>query len=729
MLPLLTAAKMFAGKKEPAKKPKLLPKASSAGGSKTTMKKPSAIIVRPSSGLNASIKTISADSFIPSKKPKTTTTKVSAKKSSIGEIRKELSSINSTLDSIKSFFKGEIASQKKSEQKKTIQRRKFAFRLRESKIESKKGIDKKKKGIAIQKPGMSFLDSIINYLTNVLLGTLSVFALSKLPEITAAFDNLIKNFTIWDTIRYGIISLTTNFPKLIKFFLKAGKNLLSGPLKLIGKSIKFAASKVGSIFKKIGSKVFNLVKGPLKKLLGPNVSRVLGGAAKGVTSIASRGVGRVVTRTAAVVGGKTAAKTVARFGLLTSKGLRHFAKIGSIFKRVPIIGSLIGLGIDLALGTPPDEAIVGAIGSGIGAAIGGGIGSLILPFAGTAAGGIVGGMIGDWLGKELYKALRPKITEILPQEDEEVQRRSEGGGNRNSSSQASRTRSPRGSSIASSAKRAFNLIYDIAKRVGGTKYPEVVAAQAMHETGFLSPSLNSVYNATRKTNAFGQTGDRGFGTIPRPGFRDGWTLYPDLKTGVKDHIKLWHDVKNHPRNYNAFTSIIEGIASVAPAYSPNADPANIRMGFTVDKYSKSMVKILKDMGFNPMKGTSQRRVIPMSSTSDIASKSNQSPDYDVEANIQPPELHFADIRGAANKTRAKNAMISSTNAMSKVAPSISQEPSYQMPQDMIIPFTVPPAQPQTTANAGGGFVPVPIESGLNSGGAYREILNVSLYKR
>lgn len=728
MLPLLTAATSFVGKKKPVKKSKLLPKASSAGGSKTTMKKPSAITLRPSSGLNISTKTISADSLIPSKKPKTETTKVSAKKSSIDEIRKELSSINSTLESIKSFIKGEIASQKKSERKKTVQRRKFRFRQRESKIESKKGIDKKKKGIAIQKPGMSFLDSIINYLTNVLLGTLSIFALSKLPEITKAFDNLIKNFTIWDTIRYGIISLTTNFPKLIKFFLKAGKKLLSGPFKLIGKTIKFSVNKIGSIFKKIGSKVFNLLKGPLKQLLGPNASRILGGTAKGVTSIASRGARRVGTRTAAVVGGKTAARTVARFGLLTSKGLRHFAKIGAIFKRVPIIGALIGLGIDLALGTPPDEAIVGAIGATIGAAIGGGIGSLILPFAGTAAGGIVGGMIGDWLGKELYKALRPKITEILPQEDEEeVQRRSEGGGNnnRNSSSRVSRTRTPR-ASVASSAKRAFNLIYNIAKKVGGTKYPEVVAAQAMHETGFLNPSLNSVYNATRRTNAFGQTGDRGFGTIPRSGFSVGWTLYPDLKTGVKDHIKLWHDVRNHPKNYNAFNSIIEGIASVAPAYSPNADPANIRLGYTVDKYSKSMVKILKDMGFNPMKGSGQRRVIPMSSTSD---ESNQMPGYDVEANIQPPDLHFADIRGAINKTRARNAMISSTNAMSKVAPSISQEPSYQIQQDMIMPFTVPPAQPQTSSNAGGGFVPVPIESGLNSGVAYREILNVSLYKR
>ena len=144
----------------------------------------------------------------------------------------------------------------------------------------------------------------------------------------------------------------------------------------------------------------------------------------------------------------------------------------------------------------------------------------------------------------------------------------------------------------------FKKIYDLAVEVGGTKFPEIVAAQAMHETGHLNPGIKSVYNSTGGTNPFGQTGDRGYGTIPREGFKDGWTLYPDMKTAVADHIKLWHDTGNHSGNYNAFNTRREGIASVTPSYSPNADPQNIRNGYTEDAYSSSMKKILEANGYS-----------------------------------------------------------------------------------------------------------------------------------
>ena len=150
-----------------------------------------------------------------------------------------------------------------------------------------------------------------------------------------------------------------------------------------------------------------------------------------------------------------------------------------------------------------------------------------------------------------------------------------------------------------SQKGAFDHVYNLARLAGGAKFPEVVAAQAMHETGYLNArNKRSVYTATNRTNAFGQTGDRGWGTIPRKGFTTGWTKYPDLLTATKDNIKLWHDVGNHPGNYNAFGNILDGIASVAPAYSPNADPENIKKGYTVDKYSKGMIRALKVGGFD-----------------------------------------------------------------------------------------------------------------------------------
>ena len=172
-------------------------------------------------------------------------------------------------------------------------------------------------------------------------------------------------------------------------------------------------------------------------------------------------------------------------------------------------------------------------------------------------------------------------------------------------------------------KQAFDHIYKLAKKVGGTKYPEIVAAQAMHETGYLV-NPNSVYFASNKTNPFGQTGDRGYGTIPRKNSSVGWTLYPNLETAVRDHIKLWHDVNNHPQNYNAHDSALKGIAAVAPAYSPDADPANIALGYTVDAYSKGMVRALKEGGFDPK--TKKKGAAPEMQGQDPAPPGRVTPD-------------------------------------------------------------------------------------------------------
>ena len=84
-----------------------------------------------------------------------------------------------------------------------------------------------------------------------------------------------------------------------------------------------------------------------------------------------------------------------------------------------------------------------------------------------------------------------------------------------------------------SQKGAFDHVYNLAKQSGGAKFPEIVAAQAMHESSYLNSGIKSVYNATNRTNAFGQTGDRGFGTIPRKGEDIGWTKYDNLSKSSK----------------------------------------------------------------------------------------------------------------------------------------------------------------------------------------------------
>lgn len=143
----------------------------------------------------------------------------------------------------------------------------------------------------------------------------------------------------------------------------------------------------------------------------------------------------------------------------------------------------------------------------------------------------------------------------------------------------------------------FAKIYNLAVKDGRTKFPEIVAAQAMHETGHLQ-NPDSVYFKSGKTNPFGQTGDRGYGTMTRSGDSNGWSKFPDLQTAVSDHITLWHDTANNSGNYNAFSNINEGLASVIPAYSPNSDPANKAGGFTENAYSASVKKILRDNGFD-----------------------------------------------------------------------------------------------------------------------------------
>jgi len=144
----------------------------------------------------------------------------------------------------------------------------------------------------------------------------------------------------------------------------------------------------------------------------------------------------------------------------------------------------------------------------------------------------------------------------------------------------------------------FKKIYDLAVKDGRSKFPEIVAAQAMHETGYLSPKITSVYNSSGGTNPFGQTGDRGYGTITRKGDSNGWSKFPDLQTAVSDHITLWHDTGNHSENYNAYSTVSEGLSKVIPAYSPNSDPANQSAGYTESGYSAAVKKILRDNGFD-----------------------------------------------------------------------------------------------------------------------------------
>jgi hypothetical protein len=390
----------------------------------------SAIVLRPSSIL--STKKIKTSSFLG--KEATADTKPETEqdqKKDFEDILNEMSLIKGSLVKINESISSNLASRNEQLNSQRVARSKRRSRNKEDELEKKK-----KKAIpgvpGIAKPGMSLFDTILNYFTNVFLGSLAVFALSKLPQIIAAFNTIGKNLSnTFNQIKASVISLTTNFPKQIKSLAKLFQKIVtSKPAKAIGQLLGKAGKAVANIFGKASKAIFNIIKGPLKNLLGKTVSGALGGAAKGIGSIGKRGLGRAIPRAAAKLGGKNAAAGALKLGLLTDKGAKHFSRIGSIFKRIPFIGALIGIGIDLALGTPPDAAIAGAIGSSLGAAIGGAIGTGILPIpgVGTFLGGFIGAAVGDWAGKEIYNNLKGNVSSILPQQDNaKVQKRAEGG--------------------------------------------------------------------------------------------------------------------------------------------------------------------------------------------------------------------------------------------------------------------------------------------------------------
>lgn len=163
-----------------------------------------------------------------------------------------------------------------------------------------------------------------------------------------------------------------------------------------------------------------------------------------------------------------------------------------------------------------------------------------------------------------------------------------------------------GSPMNATDQQAFKYVYDLAKK-HGAKYPEVAAAQAMQETGYLR-NPNSVYFNTGKTNAFGQTVEpaREAGSFKRRGIVDTifyadryWAVYDSFESGVKDHVNLWHKSRSGMKNYNDYDTAAEGIANILKKYSPDKDPENIRRGFSVNDYIGGVLDMIRGAGIDP----------------------------------------------------------------------------------------------------------------------------------
>ena len=559
------------------------------------------------------------------------------------KLTQQLNNIVGVSDELNKAISSQYAFKEEQAKKKKKVRENAKKEERERQLEDRKPARKLGILAGVGAAGKKF--GIFDFLINTLMGGLAGLLINNLDTIKNFFGGLGGAFnTKMNLLKWGLTALRKPIQAasvtIAKVFKPALAKLGSG----LKKGLLGVGGFIGNGLKKIGTGVFNFAKTLLSKVTGAGA-----GTAKTLSSSGTRGATSAATGTAKQLGTGTASKAAEK--TFTKQGAKRLGLFSKAFKRIPLVGSIIGIGIDLAMGESLDRAIVGAIGAALGSTIGAFIGQGLIPIPGLGAlvGGAVGAGIGDYLAKELYgnisknligQGLSPLGDDAIP----EWRKQLDGGqepwtppdGNTPTGTGNQTTTTSRATSTTSgttSRQQAFNKIYDIAKRVGGAKFPEIVAAQAMHETGYLA-NPNSVYFKTGKTNAFGQTispsevGSNGI--VDKYWFRNRWwAVYDSLESSVKHNIKLWHDGSRNAGNYNNFNTPLEGIASVAPAYSPNADPANIALGYTVDAYSKGMVDALKVGGFNPkgragQSSTIQATTQPSASISSIQLASTSS---------------------------------------------------------------------------------------------------------
>jgi hypothetical protein len=122
-----------------------------------------------------------------------------------------------------------------------------------------------------------------------------------------------------------------------------------------------------------------------------------------------------------------------------------------------------------------------------------------------------------------------------------------------------------------SQREAYKKIYDLAVKVGGAKFPELVAAIAMHETGWLTQMAGN--------NPFNQRATSG-----------NFINYNSLEDSVREHIKFWHNTDKYSDNFNAHPDANTAFAHLAYKYAPpedNNDP---------EAYKRSVANIIQTMG-------------------------------------------------------------------------------------------------------------------------------------
>jgi len=335
------------------------------------------------------------------------------------DIRKKFFSIGDSLDSIIQYFTKRNSDKVKESKEQFKKEDKEKKEKRESELEKPKSPFMK--GVkAPSIPKFSFLDTIINFFSNILLGSLLNFLLSKKDFIFKAFDDILKGFdNIFNVLKFSIISISNTAGNLVKSVAQVATKLFKGPAKFTFNLLKKLGGTVKGLLFKAGKAISNFIKGTFK-----NISGLATGAASGSTR--ATGVQKRLPPSKTKLGTKppkpgapssTNTSILKRSEkLFGEKGAKHLGKVSKVFKKIPFIGALIGIGIDLAMGERLDNAVAGAAGASLGAAIGGVIGTFALPIPGVGSflGGVIGAAVGDWAGKEIYRNISGQVSQINP---------------------------------------------------------------------------------------------------------------------------------------------------------------------------------------------------------------------------------------------------------------------------------------------------------------------------
>ena len=331
---------------------------------------------------------------------------------SLNSLLKDIKTIQKNIDDIIDI----LGKKKKFDDKKLLNKKKDASAEKKKQREDELEEDKKEKsgenrgGIEIKAP--SFLDRVINFFSNILLGGLVDFLLTNQQQVFKTLDDIQNGLANnWKFATRLLIGFRKPITALAKFTAKSLLNPLYLPTKLLKGSINLTGKAVSTTFSALGKSIKSVVNLSTRAVssgarFGLRAGTAAAGALRGGQGLlgATKAVGTAAQRSfrqATQPKPSAAPKPSAPRG----KGLNLLGKPGlspakGFFRRIPILGPiLVGVASyyeDADGDGKPDKNINRSLFKAGGAALGGVLGSFIpIPILGTMLGEFIGEFVGD----------------------------------------------------------------------------------------------------------------------------------------------------------------------------------------------------------------------------------------------------------------------------------------------------------------------------------------------